>query len=125
MNSPEEKRCLYCEKLLSDKMRRDAKFCNTYCRTAFNNRRRSGVNPDIVNIDKVLHRNFELLQNALKNKEYAYVDRDRLRGKGFNFDYFTQAKGEFRYCYTLCYKLTDDGKIKVRSRFDSIVKKFE
>lgn len=120
-----ERHCQNCDKMLDKRMRRDAKFCNTYCRTEYNNKRRYGLHPDVVKVDKILHRNFELLEAALKTKEYAYISKEKLLRQGFNFDYYTQVKNEYRYCYTLCYKLSEDDKIWIGKGFASFVKKYE
>ncbi|MBI2285155.1 MAG: hypothetical protein HYU71_15695 [Bacteroidetes bacterium] len=120
-----ERHCLNCDKALDSKMRRDAKFCNTYCRTEFNNKRRYGLHPDVVKVDKILHRNFEILEAALKDKEYVYVKKEKMLRQGFSFDYYTQAKNEYHYCYTLCYKSSDAEKIWIGRGFNSIVKKYD
>lgn len=125
MEPRSERHCLHCAKTLKSDMRKDAKFCNDYCRTGYNNLRRSHLDPSIARIDKILHKNFELLVQALKGKEFVYVDRERLIRKGFNIDYYTQVHGDYRYCYTLCYQERADGKIKIAKGFDSIVRRFE
>lgn len=119
-----ERLCLNCHKALDKRMRKDAKFCNTYCRTEYNNKRRYGLHPDIVKVDKILHHNFEILQSALKTKEYVYMTREKMLRQGFNFDYYTQAKNDYRYCYTLCYKPKDAETITISRGFDSVVKRY-
>lgn len=119
-----ERHCLNCDKPLDARMRKDAKYCNNYCRTEYNNKRRFGLHPDIVKVDKILHRNFEILQAALKNKEFVYAKRDRMLRQGFSFDYYTQSKNDYRYCYTLCYKMKDADTVTISKGFDSVVKKY-
>ncbi len=119
-----ERHCQNCDKVLDKRMRRDAKFCNTYCRTEYNNKRRYGLHPDVVKVDKILHRNFEILETALKDKDYVYVKKEKMLRQGFNFDYYTQAKNEYRYCYALCYKPKDTDTITINKGFESVVKRY-
>ena len=119
-----ERHCLNCDKALDARMRKDAKFCNTYCRTEYNNQRRYGLHPDVVKVDKILHRNFEIMNTAVKSKEYTYMARDKMLRQGFSFDYYTQAKGEYHYCYTLCYKIKDADTVTISKGFDSVVKRY-
>ncbi len=119
-----ERLCQNYDKVLDTPMRKDAKFCNTYCRTEYNNKRRYGLSPDIVKVDKILHRNFEILEAALKNKEYVYMARDKMLRHRFSFDYYTQSKKDYRYCYTLCYKSSDEDKIWIGKGFESVVKRY-
>jgi hypothetical protein len=119
-----ERHCLNCDKMLSVRMRKDAKFCNAYCRTEYNNQRRYGLQPEVAKVDKILHRNFEILQTALKGKEYIFMQRDKMLRQGFSFDYYTQAKGDYHYCYTLCYKMKDSNTVIINTGFDSIVKRY-
>lgn len=119
-----DRHCLNCDKALDAKMRRDAKFCNNYCRTEFNNKRRYGLLPEVAKVDKILHRNFEIMQAALKSKQYVYVSRDKLLRQGFSFDYYTQSKGDYHYCYTLCYKMKDADTVTISTGFDSVVKRY-
>jgi hypothetical protein len=117
----ESKNCLYCGKPLKADMRKDAKFCKPECRTAYNNAQRYGLDPHVMRVDKVLHKNYGILQHLLKTKERTSVTRDKLLRAGFKFKFCTQAKGEYRYCYAICYKKMEDESFLVAKGFDSYV----
>lgn len=71
----EERSCRFCKKPLKKDMRKDAVFCNTYCRTANNNQRRFGADPEMLRIDRILHKNLEILQQIIKDKRYVEVSK--------------------------------------------------
>lgn len=121
---PTERHCQNCGKVLDTRMRKDAKFCNIYCRADYNNKRRFSLHPDIIKVDKILHKNFEILDATLKSKKYVYMSREKMLTQGFNFDYYTQAKKEYRYCYMLCYKLKDPDTVTISKGFASEVKRY-
>lgn len=117
----EAKTCMHCGKELKAEMRKDAKFCKPECRTAYNNAQRYGLEPHVMRVDKVLHRNYGILKDVLKTKERTSITREKLIRLGFKFKFCTQAKGEYRYCYQLCYKKMEDGSYLIVKGFDSYV----
>ena len=52
------------------------------------------------------------------------MPRDKMLRQGFNFDYYTQAKKNYIYCYTLCYKVKYASTIMIIKGFESIVKRY-
>lgn len=83
----EERPCRFCKKPLKMDMRKDAVFCITYCRTAYNNQRRSGADPEMLRIDRILHKNREILQQIIRDKRYVEVSKKALEKSGFRFDF--------------------------------------
>ena len=57
------KKCLYCDKTLNG--RADKKFCNDYCRNAYNNQLKSANSPIIRNINNALVKNRRILEAML------------------------------------------------------------
>ena len=96
-----EKQCLECE--VTFKGRIDKKFCSDQCRSTHNNR----INSDNTNrmrvVNGILRKNRRILINlnpSGKNK----VSREKLRSKGFDFNYFTsifttKEGTQYFYCY--------------------------
>jgi hypothetical protein len=106
MDSP-TRLCQHCEKPLRG--RTDKKFCDDYCRNAFNNKQNSDQSNLIRNINNILRRNRRILQSAIPTGEgMAKTTRTRLNTAGFEFTYFTHQylnkKGDtYRFCYDYGY----------------------
>ena len=62
-----EKKCILCEKNIRG--RADKKFCNDYCRAAYNNELKSPANNFIRNINNALGKNRRILATFLPEKE--------------------------------------------------------
>ena len=121
----EERTCKFCNKLLKKDMRKDAMFCNTYCRTAFNNLRRFGSDPEVSRVDKILHKNLEILKQVIKDKRYAEVSKKVLDKSGFKFDYCTFSMGSYKYCYHLSYKEIEGEKFQITIASANILEKMK
>lgn len=87
LQQKEAKTCLLCEKPL--KGRSDKKFCDDYCRAAYNNELKSPINNHIRNINNALGKNRRILDTILGSEEMAKSTREKLIQKGFLFKYFT------------------------------------
>ncbi|MEO8174210.1 MAG: hypothetical protein ABI581_14045, partial [Sediminibacterium sp.] len=75
----EKRLCLFCNKPLNAEMRKDAKFCDEYHRVAYNNARRYGLQPEVARTDKMLHKNFEILDKLYKaNNKAVEIPKSRL-----------------------------------------------
>jgi transcriptional accessory protein Tex/SPT6 len=100
-------KCLQCEKTL--KGRSDKKFCDDYCRAAFNNELKSPVNNNIRNINNALGKNRRILEKLLpENEQMKKAHRDKLLEHGFQFKYgthtYTNQKGNvYFFCYEYGY----------------------
>lgn len=124
----EIRNCLFCGKELKNK-RKDAKFCNDYCRTAQNNKRRSGNLPEVIRVDKILHHNYEILAALLKDKRYQKTGKDFvivpvsvLQRMGFKADFHTQVRGkEYKYCYDLSFRALNDKEMLIGHAPDHVL----
>ncbi len=100
------KKCLACQKALQG--RTDKKFCNDYCRNAYNNNLKSNNSPIIRNINNALLKNRRILESILADEEMAKANKEKLLQKGFSFKYsthlYTNKKGNvYFFCYEFGY----------------------
>ena len=114
--------CLSCEKPV--KGRSDKKFCDDYCRAAFNNDLKSASNNLVRNVNNALGKNRRILESLLPQGDAtAKTNHDKLIEKGFQFKYHTHiynAKTEKTYFY--CYEY---GYLPLENNWYLIVKKNE
>jgi hypothetical protein len=99
----DEKYCLTCQQLLNGRI--DKKFCDDYCRSAFNNKKYVVERGIIRQVNHLLLRNRKILEACLSGSvQSIHVLRQELSSKGFQFDFFTHsfttADGK-KYC--CCY----------------------
>ena len=100
------KTCLACGKTLNG--RADKKFCNDYCRNAYNNQLKSANSPTVRNINNTLIRNRRILEALLGEEKMIKQPKDKFLTQGFNFKYFTHnytnQKGDtYLFCYEYGY----------------------
>lgn len=80
--------CLECGKIL--KGRTDKKFCDDYCRNAYNNRQNSDSNNFVRNINNALRKNRRILESQIRApQEMVKCPRQKLAELGFDFRYHT------------------------------------
>ena len=107
LQQKETKTCLSCGKAV--KGRSDKKFCDDYCRAAYNNDLKSAANNFIRNVNNALGKNRRILESLLPDGEpTATTNGDKLIEKGFQFKYqthlYTTKKGQtYFYCYEYGY----------------------
>lgn len=122
LQQKETKTCLLCEKPL--KGRSDKKFCDDYCRAAYNNELKSAANNYIRNVNNALGKNRRILESLLPEGEQTVkTNRDKLTEKGFQFKYHThqyRAKNGNNYLY--CYEY---GYLPLENNWFLIVKRNE
>ncbi|MBL0145907.1 MAG: hypothetical protein IPP48_09215 [Chitinophagaceae bacterium] len=122
LTQKEPKTCLSCGKAV--KGRSDKKFCDDYCRAAYNNDLKSASNNLIRNVNNALGKNRRVLENLLPQGEpTAKTNRDKLIEKGFQFKYHThlyQTKNGNTYFY--CYEY---GYLPLENNWYLIVKREE
>lgn len=117
-----EKTCLECNKHL--KGRTDKKFCDDFCRNAYNNKLNSHTNAYVRNVTNLLRRNRRILEEALPpNEELVKTTRNKLLQKGFNFKYlthtYTNKKGNVYYfCFEYGYLNLDGDWVLIVKRKD-------
>lgn len=99
------KLCLACEKPLKGRV--DKKFCDDYCRSSYNNQLNADNSAQVKHINAILKKNRRILESILSGKEdVVKANLQKLNGKGFNFNYFTNIytnkKGD-QYCFVYEY----------------------
>ena len=114
--------CLSCEKPV--KGRSDKKFCDDYCRAAYNNDLKSASNNLVRNVNNALGKNRRILESLLPQGDAtAKTNHDKLIEKGFQFKYHTsmyKAKNSNTYFY--CYEY---GYLPLENNWYLIVKREE
>ena len=99
--------CTACGKTV--KGRSDKKFCDDYCRNAYNNQLKAADNNYVRSINNKLRRNRRILESLLsREEETILVSRDYLQQQGFMFNYcthsYTNKKGDvYLFCYDYGY----------------------
>jgi hypothetical protein len=96
--------CLHCSKPVRG--RSDKKFCDDYCRAAFNNELKSPANNFIRNVNNALSKNRRVLESVLNGEDNTTkANREKLIEKGFQFKYHThQYKARNGNTYFYCYE---------------------
>jgi len=94
--------CLECGKSL--KGRSDKKFCDDYCRNAYNNKAKIEESSYVRKINKTLQRNRRILEELLGKESMVKQPKSSFINKGFHFHYYTHQyvnkKGNIYYfCY--------------------------
>jgi len=100
------RKCLYCDKVLSGRV--DKKFCNDYCRNAYNNQLKSTNSPVVRNINNALIKNRRILEAMLGQEKMIKQQKEKFLNKGFTFKYFThhytnQKGNVYVFCYEYGY----------------------
>jgi hypothetical protein len=106
MEIAKQKQCLACGKTLHG--RADKKFCNDYCRNAYNNGLKSALSNAVRNINNTLLKNRRILETILGDEEMQKTTKEKLVHHGFQFKYFTHTytnkKGNvYNFCYEYGY----------------------
>lgn len=98
-----KRECLACGKTLHG--RADKKFCNDYCRNAYNNSQKAATTPIVRNINNALLKNRRVLETVLGTEDMQKVTKEKLLQQGFQFRFithtYTNKKGN-TYCF--CYE---------------------
>jgi hypothetical protein len=122
LRQKETKNCLFCEKPV--KGRSDKKFCDDYCRAAYNNELKSAANNYIRNVNNALGKNRRILESLLPEGEPTVkANQDKLLQLGFQLKYHTHqysAKNGNTYFY--CYEY---GYLPLENNWFLIVKRKE
>lgn len=116
------KACLSCGKNLLG--RADKKFCNDYCRNAYNNSQKSAHSPMVRNVNNALLKNRRILESILGTEEMGKTTKAKLLEKGFQFKFQTHQylnkKGQvYIFCYEYGYlPLDHDWYLVVKRKKD-------
>ncbi len=115
------KTCMACSK--SIKGRTDKKFCDDYCRNAFNNKLKGEGNNTVRNINNALRKNRRILQELLpENAKMIKINLEKLLERGFLFKYtthtYTNPRGNvYHFCYEYGYlPLENNGYLIVKQK---------
>ena len=117
------KNCLACNK--SIKGRTDKKFCDDYCRNAYNNQLKADGNNRIRNINNALRKNRRILEELLpENEKMVKVTREKLLHNGFQFKYhthiYTNPKGSgYQFCYEYGYLVLENNWYLIVKRMEA------
>lgn len=106
-----ETTCLECGKKLVG--RADKKFCEDYCRNAYNNKINKDSKNLIRNINNRLRKNYRVLDSFTLTEGKTKTTRTRLIDKGFDFEFitsnYTTKKGtNYFFVYDLGYLPLDN-----------------
>ena len=113
----EARSCLQCGRVIKGRI--DKKFCDDGCRNAFNNKQKTGNTPLMRNINNILRKNRQLLENVIPEGEgMGKTTKRKLTDAGFNFTYhthqYTNKKGDtYGFCYEFGYLLLEGDWILV------------
>lgn len=104
--TPTLKSCLACGKALHG--RADKKFCNDYCRNAFNNNLKVTNSAVVRQINGALLKNRRILEAVLGSEEKQKVTKEKLLQLGFQFRYLThlyitKKEDTYFFCYEYGY----------------------
>jgi hypothetical protein len=115
------KTCRLCGKPVRG--RSDKKFCDDYCRNAFNNHLKTNNTEYMRHVNAILRRNRNILSRVLaQDQEIRKTRKEVLMHEGFRFSHvthvYTNKKGNtYYFCYEFGYRHTEeDGLIVVRQR---------
>lgn len=120
LKQKEPKTCMVCEKTL--KGRSDKKFCDDYCRAAYNNDLKSVSNNHIRKVNNMLGKNRRILESLLpEGEKITKINRDKLLQLGFQFKYlthtYTNIKGSvYHYCYEYGYLHLEHNRLLIVMR---------
>lgn len=116
--------CQQCGKPVKGRI--DKRFCDDYCRNAYNNSLKTQVSKTVKTINAALLKNRKVLEAMLPpTDDTAKTTRDRLLKQGFNFSYhthvYTTKTGKsYVYCYDYGYlPLDNDWFLLVRTKEES------
>lgn len=99
--------CLECGTTLRGRL--DKKFCNDYCRNAYNNKQNSDANNYVRTVNNALRKNRRILESLVKpGEEMGKAPRQTLARYGFDFSFhthqYTNKKGQtYNFCYEYGY----------------------
>lgn len=112
----EIRKCLECNDTLRGRV--DQKFCSDSCRNAYNNKKRIVHKKVIRDIDKILHKNRNILEKLCLYEKTTTV-KLALKSEGYDFNYHTNSfetksgkKYYFCYDYGYCH-LNETDKILI------------
>ena len=120
-SATEQKKCLACSKSILG--RADKKFCNDYCRNAYNNQLKASDQTIIRQVNSFLLRNRRILAHVLGEEKMVKVTREQLVLHGYNFKFSTHSyRNKNDNVYFFCYEY---GYLALEGNWFLIVKRKE
>ncbi|SRR5690606_28833261 len=113
-----QKKCLECGEEIIGRV--DKKFCNDYCRNAYNNKLNKDNKKLIRNVNNRLRRNYRILAE-LNPDQKTTVSKTKLLAHGFDFNYITSlyiTKAGKTY-----YFVYNQGYLPLENEYFALVKK--
>ncbi len=111
--------CRQCGKTVRG--RTDKRFCDDYCRSAFNNQLKTRLSKTVKAVNAILLKNRKILESLLpRDVDTIKTTRDKLLHQGFSFtyhthSYLTKTGKNYVYCYEYGYlPLDNDWLLLVR-----------
>lgn len=119
METTTQKNCIACNKIIRG--RSDKKFCNDYCRNAYNNQIKSPTNNFIRNTNNRLSKNRRILEYIIEDTNpFIKIKKEQLMQLGFSFEYTTQIhQNKQGKIYYFCY---DYGYFTINKEWCVIIK---
>lgn len=84
--------------------RSNKKYCNEDHKNKFFNQLRKEADLETGRVNKILKKNFEILKKLIRDERCVKTKKMVLEKKGFNFDFMTHRKGEYRNCYLFAWR---------------------
>lgn len=114
--SHNSKLCLTCQHPLNGRI--DKKFCDDYCRSAYNNRKYLHEKGCIRKVNHYLLRNRRILEAFATPAPRNAVLKEKLYNNGFQFNYFTHTyvcEDGFQYfcCYDHAYRNLSNNELLI------------
>jgi hypothetical protein len=113
------KKCLMCDKQIRGRV--DKKFCNDYCRNAYNNQLKSPINNRVRNTNNLLGKNRRILESVIEKNKVIKIKKEVLLQMGYCFKYnthFYQTKKSLviGFCYDYCiFSLNEEWSIVMKT----------
>ena len=104
----------------------DKKFCDDYCRSMYNNKEYNTNRGAAIirKVNSILRKNRRILEELLPPaEEQVKIEKEKLTGRGFNFDFYTSAfKHKRGAVYYFCYEY---GYLSLEAEYFFVVKRTE
>lgn len=106
MEDTATRHCLACGKPVKGRI--DKKFCDDYCRNAYNNKSKQEESSYMRHINGLLKKNRKILEDLLGPEGMVKHPKSKLQQNGFLFNYhthiYTNQKGnQYFFCYEYGY----------------------
>lgn len=112
------RKCPECQREIIG--RADKRFCNDFCRNAYNNKLNRDNKNMIRNVNNHLRKNYRILED-LNPKEKTKTTKSKLIERGFDFQYITSIYTT--KAGTVYYFVYNQGYLPLENEFYALVKR--